>query len=525
LHGRVNTTAAIIKINRNSSIPVPNQQMYVFGWGSINPENWNEESDVLRETDAYYIPNEECKKFVGVYRNTEIDFQGEVIDATLCAMNFQNLSDSCRGDSGGGLIIKGQSVEEDVLVGIVSAGYGCANPTLPAMYARVSEVHEWIRELVCDMSEHPPAYLECSSGYDKEENNNGDGSDCQDLLIGRDWDVTGRKWTSLLPTDGINPCTLEEPVVELQLELFLDTRPEERGWILRTKDSRGSWVTMIERPIFTYKDARPMSTITETFAVPSNREYELILLDSYGDGSNPMASISQVVRVIDDQGNEVLSIKDFTDASYEQSYHKSSTFTVGVPLTSPPSVPPSAMMTPTSSPGPFISVIITFDKYPENIGFRVETFKNSTEEDGTEYEDEQKLLYVVYPGTFSSDLASTELTVVVSLNVSTSGSEMYLFTMTSNEGHGLYSGSYEVWLGDSHSGEFLFEGGDFYYEEANMFDVDSWSSLHFQANDPPSAPPSMPPPESLPSMAGISTHPLRFLAITLVVGVTVIYFS
>jgi secreted trypsin-like serine protease len=111
-----------VKINTDHDVPQSDQRMAVFGWGSTDAYTMSEQSDVLLETDAYYIPNDVCKTFVGSFRGHTIDFEQVVNDATLCAMDFEDLQDSCRGDSGGALVIKGSTAEDDVLVGVVSAG-------------------------------------------------------------------------------------------------------------------------------------------------------------------------------------------------------------------------------------------------------------------------------------------------------------------------------------------------------------------------------------------------------------------
>mmetsp|Transcript_37133 Transcript_37133/g.49265 ORF Transcript_37133/g.49265 Transcript_37133/m.49265 type:complete len:107 (+) Transcript_37133:1-321(+) len=72
--------------------------------------------------------------------------------------------DACQGDSGGPLIY---TAREDplpssstgevgrmmiLLAGVVSWGDECASEFFPGVYARVSEVTDWIEEIVCNWS-------------------------------------------------------------------------------------------------------------------------------------------------------------------------------------------------------------------------------------------------------------------------------------------------------------------------------------------------------------------------------------
>jgi hypothetical protein len=93
--------------------------------------------------------------------------------------------------AGGPLLIRGESHDEDIQVGIVSWGYSCAHKDFPGnffcrplyvnldmdsstnlvchwssgVYTRVSSYYQWIREHVCSMSLHPPASFDCSSKH------------------------------------------------------------------------------------------------------------------------------------------------------------------------------------------------------------------------------------------------------------------------------------------------------------------------------------------------------------------------
>ncbi len=61
---------------------------------------------------------------------------------------------------GGPLVVRGDNPEDDVQVGIVSWGVGCAD--MPGVFSRISETYDWTIETVCDEgngSNDPPESL------------------------------------------------------------------------------------------------------------------------------------------------------------------------------------------------------------------------------------------------------------------------------------------------------------------------------------------------------------------------------
>ena len=70
---------------------------------------------------------------------------------------------NCKGDSGSPVIIEGATMEDDILVGIVSGGWGggCQNKYMPDFQQRVSYQVDWILSVACPATEYPPAEWNC----------------------------------------------------------------------------------------------------------------------------------------------------------------------------------------------------------------------------------------------------------------------------------------------------------------------------------------------------------------------------
>mmetsp|Transcript_22749 Transcript_22749/g.56361 ORF Transcript_22749/g.56361 Transcript_22749/m.56361 type:complete len:413 (-) Transcript_22749:177-1415(-) len=148
------TLAKPVRINRDQSLPSNGEMLTVIGMGYN--ANW-ELPDVFQEASVRYQINDQCDDIVDEWG---ITLDGDLYPDMLCA-GFDG-RDSCYGDSGSPLVLKGVTDDEDVQIGVVSWGYECAG-TLPGIYSRLSylPVYEFIEKNVCLNSVSPPEYMQC----------------------------------------------------------------------------------------------------------------------------------------------------------------------------------------------------------------------------------------------------------------------------------------------------------------------------------------------------------------------------
>nr|XP_022921224.1 uncharacterized protein LOC111429520 isoform X2 [Onthophagus taurus] len=110
------------------------------GWGAMSPGS-RLRPQTLQAVKVPVIESRLCERW---HRSKGI---GVVIyDEMLCAGYKNGGRDSCQGDSGGPLMLQKQN--RWYLIGIVSAGYSCAQPGQPGIYHRVSHTVDWITKAI-----------------------------------------------------------------------------------------------------------------------------------------------------------------------------------------------------------------------------------------------------------------------------------------------------------------------------------------------------------------------------------------
>ena len=112
---------ACLPSSQSNSYPSNNIPAYAVGWGMTSYNGWI--STVLNNV-ALQVYDGRIYCNMPYYSISNWNFQ-------ICAGWYAGGKDTCQGDSGGGLYVYDSSQGTYVLAGIVSNGFGCAQPQYP----------------------------------------------------------------------------------------------------------------------------------------------------------------------------------------------------------------------------------------------------------------------------------------------------------------------------------------------------------------------------------------------------------
>jgi hypothetical protein len=134
LGGSGETKTGVIPLVSASIGSLAGTNSMVTGWGDTEstPQYPNE----LHEVQLPIITNTLCQQSYGA----------SVTSDMLCAGYAEGGKDACYGDSGGPLMVFVDGKWQ--LAGIVSAGYGCADPGYYSVYTRVSSFITWVDDYI-----------------------------------------------------------------------------------------------------------------------------------------------------------------------------------------------------------------------------------------------------------------------------------------------------------------------------------------------------------------------------------------
>lgn len=129
-------------------------RLKVMGWGARLDDATDLE--ILYEVDVLLQSQEDCEKA----------YPGEIVNGMICAGYTEGKKDSCQGDSGGPLVVRrgGQFYH----MGIVSWGYGCAQPGKFGVYSRTGDFEDFLdhaRSKVAIIERFKPRYVGAEHPY------------------------------------------------------------------------------------------------------------------------------------------------------------------------------------------------------------------------------------------------------------------------------------------------------------------------------------------------------------------------
>jgi len=104
--------ATPVRINSDETIPSNGSMLTVIGMGYN--ANWDL-PNVFQETSVQYQINEQCEELVD--EDNGVTLKGDLYPDMLCAGYDER--DSCYGDSGSPLVLKGDDEQSDIQIGVV----------------------------------------------------------------------------------------------------------------------------------------------------------------------------------------------------------------------------------------------------------------------------------------------------------------------------------------------------------------------------------------------------------------------
>jgi len=136
-------------IINNYSEDDTNQRLIVTGFGRT--ENGLQYANELRSADLNVISTRDCQQEFdadpgNAFLNIKVDHSTNLCGKDEDAKNGRDAQSDCLGDSGGPVIVNKDG--RAILVGIVSWGQGCSDPTnhFPSVFTRVRCYLTWINE-------------------------------------------------------------------------------------------------------------------------------------------------------------------------------------------------------------------------------------------------------------------------------------------------------------------------------------------------------------------------------------------
>lgn len=116
----------------------------VAGWGLTDEyKNGGRPANALQKVELEVVSLIKCEN----WHQQELGIPYTLKETQLCAGFEKGKKDACKGDSGGPLLFQDED-DQQVLLGVISSGFGCGRYRLPGVYTRVSRYMTWITDTI-----------------------------------------------------------------------------------------------------------------------------------------------------------------------------------------------------------------------------------------------------------------------------------------------------------------------------------------------------------------------------------------
>lgn len=455
------STKQPIRLNSNPNIPSPSHnkdKLVVMGWGATE---YSAKSTRLKETTLEHQPDYMCFS----------SFPDQNIDPSilLCAQDLDGVvnEDSCRGDSGGPIIIKGGSSSQDLQVGLVSSGPMPCAQDKPGYYTEISYFYDWIKQLTCNSSASPPSHFQCPP--------------------------TPSITHGLRQTPSMQPSSLMEPTeskVPITIAIRADKYPGDISWSIHKSKVQGGGLIYRSDP-GTY-DSREyyLDFIYETIYLNKNDSYVFTISDARGDGiccSEGFGYYFLYYGTKEEKGNFREDKRIFWNIGDFQSSTQRF-FTTGDPTLQAQSVTSVSF----SEDDPYITIQLMLDQFPFHVSWDITSADDNNRM--TVFAQKSKASYVV-----SSKQLITEI-------VHLPASKPFTFIIKSEHNNCLGDIGYvKVFEGSVYDQKLLFE-------RRNTFTSDSFNFILKGKTLSPSMAPSQQP-SGVPSIQKLSPQVVNITSV------------
>ncbi|XP_076748969.1 trypsin-1-like [Xylocopa sonorina] len=131
INGKIQLNDRAQPVRLPSREPSAGTMVNVTGWGTV--QQGGSTTTNLMKVSVPIVSRKQC--------NDVYSSMNTITNQMICAGYTSGGKDACQGDSGGPLTANG------VLYGIVSWGYGCAQPKYPGVYTNVASLRSWIKSI------------------------------------------------------------------------------------------------------------------------------------------------------------------------------------------------------------------------------------------------------------------------------------------------------------------------------------------------------------------------------------------